>query len=1077
MKTNLTSIRFLSYAFKTPLLIIYFLALSSNTLWAQFVPLEGPNGGHIHCIQKVGDLVYVGGDKGLYVSTNEGVDWSLTNATDNIVYDIVSLDDTIFLLTQERISTDYNYYIVRSFDAGTTWEPESLVYSTNTHFGDLEIIQGAIYAGSGNADSYISHDKGNTWSMTDNISNRSYDEHTYVSSKVFVSTDYDSTSLYISHDGLLTFDTITFPGHLSHVYVSDEFIFTTLIDSIDGAQASVYLRSFNLGQDWVAIDTLTGYHSSYSSRTYYGADTIFVHAYGDDSLRYSADYGDTWKNISFQDFNILFDYEIMPDGAILLPTYGTGVYRYIPGLDTSYAVNTGIWEQDIYRMHTYDGYLYAAGNDIYKSTDGGASWVRMGLYDSYRRFFDVYASGDTIFAASSQLFYTKNGGITWDTLSENIGSVDVFGSLARVGNRIFVCGEYSNIFFSDDFGITWSSLPDISPSNHGGYLTEHEGLLYVVTNDGEVFILNEDLNFTGPVFSYSSPGAHTHNRIYSLNDGTLVVTGISPDFAISHDDGVSWITPSLEGLPINTYDDIISPKFIDKRGNTYIGSLPNRGLYLSTDDCNTWFPMQDTVLFYNYDFSIKDGIIYTGSLGQSIWRSDGALHPISGIVYLDANNNGIQEVGEYPLANILVGSSSIGYFTNTNQNGEYTIYTSSIGDTIRPVMPSNFVNSNPAFTLNTGVDQIQNFGLYIPANIQDLTVDISNINIFQPGFFTYVQVTSQNLGSIVQNAEIQIVLDPNLEIIETPPGAIINDDTISWSADLPIFGNSVSYTLVLEVPTTFPFPDSVTLVAIVSPFIGDVSPDNNTSILHEPILFAYDPNDKTCLQGNMITTEQIESGQEMEYIIRFQNTGNLGASFVTIHDTLSQYLDQSSFRFISSSHPCIYQLESNGVISFIFDPITLPSQDEDEGASHGFVKYAIKPRSGLTVGTGITNTAYITFDFNPAIMTNTTGTLIVLPEEILLETWDIPSPSEQILVWSMYPNPANSQLTVSLPLENNPVSRIEVLDMLGTRIVGTPATVGLTTLDIDMLPSGVYLCRIVGKSGQTLGIGKFVVMK
>ena len=49
----------------------------------------------------------------------------------------------------------------------------------------------------------------------------------------------------------------------------------------------------------------------------------------------------------------------------------------------------------------------------------------------------------------------------------------------------------------------------------------------------------------------------------------------------------------------------------------------------------------------------------------------------------------------------------------------------------------------------------------------------------------------------------------------------------------------------------------------------------------------------------------------------------------------------------------------------------LPDSNVNEPASHGFIKYSIKKYNTVGIGSVIKNTAYIYFDFNAPVVTNT----------------------------------------------------------------------------------------------------------
>jgi hypothetical protein len=70
---------------------------------------------------------------------------------------------------------------------------------------------------------------------------------------------------------------------------------------------------------------------------------------------------------------------------------------------------------------------------------------------------------------------------------------------------------------------------------------------------------------------------------------------------------------------------------------------------------------------------------------------------------------------------------------------------------------------------------------------------------------------------------------------------------------------------------------------------------------------------------------------------------------------------------------------TGGIVKFNFPNINLPDSLSDEAGSKGFVRFKVKLKDNLPLGTTIENTAYIYFDFNAPIITNTTVNTIALP--------------------------------------------------------------------------------------------------
>ena len=95
--------------------------------------------------------------------------------------------------------------------------------------------------------------------------------------------------------------------------------------------------------------------------------------------------------------------------------------------------------------------------------------------------------------------------------------------------------------------------------------------------------------------------------------------------------------------------------------------------------------------------------------------------------------------------------------------------------------------------------------------------------------------------------------------------------------------------------------------------------------LHEPVLGAYDPNDKRS-DHDRISPAQLAAGEPVTYTVRFQNTGTYPADFVRITDTLdTEHLDVATFRLLASSHPCQTTLSGAGKSARIVVTMGMPA--------------------------------------------------------------------------------------------------------------------------------------------------------
>ncbi len=234
---------------------------------------------------------------------------------------------------------------------------------------------------------------------------------------------------------------------------------------------------------------------------------------------------------------------------------------------------------------------------------------------------------------------------------------------------------------------------------------------------------------------------------------------------------------------------------------------------------------------------------------------------------------------------------------------------------------------------------------------------------------------------------------------------------------------------------------------------------------------SYDPNDKQAVPTGFGIDHYIRPGTELEYKIRFQNTGTDTAFLVVIRDTLSPWLDPLTIRPGVSSHPYQFQLAAEGILIFDFQNIMLPDSNVNEPESHGFVQFRVNPRSDVPLETDIFNQAAIYFDFNDPVITNTTAHRIG-ENFVSVGLWQPQQPAYTVQV---APNPLeqSSRITVDgVPAQGH--YRLEVVDAIGRRVRNLSADTPAFLLRKDALAEGVYLFRIA-LEGQLIGSGKLVV--
>ncbi|MBN8677130.1 MAG: T9SS type A sorting domain-containing protein [Chitinophagales bacterium] len=236
---------------------------------------------------------------------------------------------------------------------------------------------------------------------------------------------------------------------------------------------------------------------------------------------------------------------------------------------------------------------------------------------------------------------------------------------------------------------------------------------------------------------------------------------------------------------------------------------------------------------------------------------------------------------------------------------------------------------------------------------------------------------------------------------------------------------------------------------------------------------SFDPNDKHSDPVGFGVERFVRPGTEIEYKIRFQNTGTDTAFNVRILDTLSSWLDPASIRFGASSHPYQYNLTGEGVVHFNFNDIALPDSNTNEAASHGFVVFTIRHIAEAPLETLIENKASIYFDFNEPIVTNTTW-LRLDTKFLTVSAWQ---PNMPLAAIKASPNPFRDETLLEISgLERESNLRLQVFDLNGMLLAEQESSSSSFQLQATNWPTGLYTFRVL-QSGKLVGAGKLVVQE
>jgi uncharacterized repeat protein (TIGR01451 family) len=440
----------------------------------------------------------------------------------------------------------------------------------------------------------------------------------------------------------------------------------------------------------------------------------------------------------------------------------------------------------------------------------------------------------------------------------------------------------------------------------------------------------------------------------------------------------------------------------------------------------------------------------------------GTYYTLQGSNKYDGGNNGCETTDpiipnmKFSITN---NGTQSGYFI-ANASGNYNIPVSAGTHTITPVLeyPSYFNITPTSSTVSfpaTSSPYLQNFCVTANGIKHDLEIITIPTSDARPGYDATYEIIYKNKGNQTENGTITFNFDDTiLDLVSTTP-VLNNQQTniLTWNYNnlLPFETRTIKITLNVNSHQETPpvnTGDILNLSATINPVSGDELPTDNTSTLNQEVVSSYDPNDKTCVQGSIINPNQI--GEYLHYIIRFENTGNYQAENVVVKDIIDNTkYDINSLQVIKTSHQAITKITDNKV-EFIFEDINLPFQDT---FNDGFVVFKIKTKPTLSIGTSVSNTASIYFDYNYPINTNTeTSTFQTLSNTPFLKN--------EIMI---YPNPSTGIFTINFNEEIEAAS-ILVFNILGKVVYNQSLNPEIQNqIDLTHLANGYYMAHITNK--------------
>ncbi len=607
-------------------------------------------------------------------------------------------------------------------------------------------------------------------------------------------------------------------------------------------------------------------------------------------------------------------------------------------------------------------------------------------------------------------------------------------------------------------------------------LSENIALIALQCSNSELFNLNLSQNVNLKVLECDN------NNLSSLN----VTFNTALDNLKCNNNSIMVLDVSQNLSLINLYCQNNLLANLDTSSNSELTSLNCNSNVLThlflkkgTDWFNLFFSNNPTLQYVctnesQIDFILAKVILYgyTNCEVNSYCNfvPGGFYYEIYGETLLDSNNNGCDfndtsipflkyNISDATNSRTLIGDST-GDFIFAAKEGTYNIAPILENPTYFNISPTIVSVSLPSST----TPAIQNFCITPNGTHQDLEVVIIPIELANPGFNVRYKIGFKNKGTQPQSGTLNLAFD---NTVLSFMSANLNtssqlENNLNWNfSNLSPFENrEIEVTFYLNSAIETPAVNVGYILNFTATIAGatDETPLDNISNLNQSVTSATVTNDKICIEGGSITQSQV--GNEIHYMIRFENNENLVVKNIVVKDMIdTAKFDINSLTPIDGSHLFETRI-SNNKVEFIFENINLPF---DNANNDGFVSFKIKTKPTLVLGDTFGNIASIYFDYDAPIQTNLSETNVVAA----LGTRDF----EFSRYFSISPNPASDDLILH-GISNNVISSLQIYNMLGQIVLSLPNGNNFKTIDVSQLQAGNYIIKLHSDKG--LSSCKFV---
>ena len=782
----------------------------------------------------------------------------------------------------------------------------------------------------------------------------------------------------------------------------------------------------------------------------------------------------------------------------------------------------GVYTHNVPWMISVDNQLISisrAGSDLNNSfwqvsVNEGSNWKKLPLLtlNKSAEVMDIKKYGGQIYVAGNFLFdnaaynaLVKFNGINWQgftlfkkpntqlasilSLDIQKGNLIIGGSFYTVGkDTIPYLGRFNGFKFTEYFDLCKSCAPDniVIDIASNDSVVAFSGQFTSINKHKSKYIYRLKKSNVGDSFS------NTPRLIEKIALDGNIIYGISS--VGQRDKRIIKISNSFTEINYNLDSAVLVSELV-----VYDSKLVLSGLFNLQGDANkksilrlngtSWQNVGNNFSEATYIAASKSNLFASGNSKQSIsvWNPNRFVvrfYPNAALlrikVFLDSNNNCIQEANEKNLSKQYIKFPILNKAVFTNEKGMVEFLVPNNVQTthrfvVRPFR--NYARSNCADTVvnktfSPGVylDSIQ-FPLNRLPNINDIRITISSPKgkqVLKNKKVQYI-LSYENVGSNPISGSINLHKSPLFSKEQTSPAfkTKVNDSTLTWDYNnlLPGEKRFIGYVgypedAYFDKANLFSAKASSSIASGSTAFVGDDTDSIPQEVNQNFKAFRKDIYPTPSL-GDSITYLD-PSERDLRYHISFNNFTTDTVFYAVIIDTLDINLDMSYIEETGSNKAYYTEVQTDpnnpnrGILIWHFPNIKLTPnslQDYESNSSGSYIGFKVVSKP-LNNGYYLRNTASVFYDNQFA--GNTNSVYCTLAPTGINELQD----SKAIKV---YPNPFNSNLELAVKSG----SEINVYDALGKLIYHefVHADSEAYSIDLSAFQNGLYVLQ-VRKAGQ-----------